>query len=91
LLIEDLEQEFSSSLQVEANPFSAEAVLRRTLRNAQAGSLEELPVHLTARTIEIVYDENETLEAALERIRQEAREAVAAGVSLLILDDASAY
>src|SRR5262245_52491908 len=91
LLIDDLEREFSESLQVETNPFSAGAVLRRTLRNAQIGSREELPTSLVARTIEIVYDENQTLGDALQRITQEARDAVAAGVSLLILDDARGY
>jgi glutamate synthase (NADPH/NADH) large chain len=90
-LVDDLALEFSQSVEAADNPFSAEATLRRTLRNAQVGSLAELPVGLIVRTIEITYDEGETLEQALERIEQEAREAVASGVTLLVLDDSRAY
>src|SRR5262249_35099778 len=91
VLIDDLAQEFSGSLKVESNPFSVEASLRRTVRNAKIGSLDELPVSLVARTIEIVYDENKPLQAAIERIKQEACDAARAGVSLLILDDSRGY
>ncbi len=98
-LIDGLALEFSQSVEAAGNPFSAEATLRRTLRGSQIGSpngwpngwLDELPSGLVARTIEIVYDESETLEQALERLKQEAREAVVSGVTLLILDDSRAY
>jgi glutamate synthase (NADPH) large chain len=90
-LIDDLAREFSESLTAGSNPFSAEAALRRTLRSGHLGTLDEVPAGLLARSIEIVYDESETLRAALERIKQEAREAVSSGVTLLILDDSRAY
>jgi glutamate synthase (NADPH/NADH) large chain len=86
-LIDDLAREFSES--VEANPFSAEASIRRTLRGQHAG--RELPAGLVASTIDIVYDESEMLAEALERVKREAREAVASGATLLILDDSRAY
>ncbi|MBO0721445.1 MAG: alpha-hydroxy-acid oxidizing protein, partial [Blastocatellia bacterium] len=41
--------------------------------------------------IEIVYEESETLVEAIARIKREAREAVASGSTLLILDDSRAY
>ena len=90
-LIDDLVREFSESVETIANPFSAQASLRRTLKGGQTGSIEDLPAGLSARTVEMIYDATETLTEALERIKQEAREAVAAGVSLLILDDSRAY
>lgn len=92
-LIEDITREFAETFQTEANPFSAEARLRQ-LRSGQGGQLPgigETPAGLSARTIEITYDENETLAEALNRIKDEAREAVKSGVSLLILDDSAAY
>jgi glutamate synthase (NADPH) large chain len=91
VLIEDLAREFSEPLQIKSNPFSAEATLRRTLQKTQVGSLEDLPASLVARTIEIVYEESETLAEALERLKQEARSAVSSGVTILILDDSRAY
>ncbi|MGH9840204.1 MAG: glutamate synthase-related protein [Blastocatellia bacterium] len=92
-LVEDIAREFSESLVSSDNPFSAEASLRRSLRAARIGAetLDELPAGLVARTIEITYDESETLGAALERIKREARDAVNSGVTLLILDDSRAY
>jgi glutamate synthase (NADPH/NADH) large chain len=87
-LIEDLAREFS---EVEASPFSAEAALRRSLHSSRFGLLDAVPSGLVARTIEIVYDEGERLEEALERIKQQARAAVSSGVSLLILDDSRAF
>ncbi len=90
-LIEDLAREFSESLPSSSNPFSAEAAIRRTLHSGHLGTLDEVPAGLLARSIEIIYDENETLSAALERIKQEARDAVTSGVTLLILDDSRAY
>ncbi len=90
-LVDDIALEFSESAQIEANPFSAEASLRRALRNSRSGAAGELPAGLVARTIEIAYDEAETLEQALQRIKREAREAVTSGVTLLILDDSRAY
>ena len=65
----------------DANPFSAEAMVRRSLQTA--GALEGMPRGLTARTIEILYQENETLVEALERIKLEARAAVDEGTTLL--------
>ncbi|MBO0800614.1 MAG: hypothetical protein J2P31_17480, partial [Blastocatellia bacterium] len=64
-LIDDLAREFSGS--VEANPFSAEAAIRRSLRGQQG---RELPAGLAASTIEIVYEESETLAEAIARIKQ---------------------
>lgn len=93
-LIDDIAREFSETVGIESNPFSADARLRQ-LRSgqsgAQVGALGEMPVGLVARTIEIVYDETETLAEAIERIKGEARQAVQSGVSLLILDDSAAY
>jgi glutamate synthase (NADPH/NADH) large chain len=85
-LIEDLAREFSESVELSANPFSAEARLKQ-LR----GALGETMTGLVARTIDIAYDEGETLAEALVRVKREAREAVAAGVTLLILDDSRGY
>ncbi|HKX27147.1 MAG TPA: glutamate synthase-related protein, partial [Blastocatellia bacterium] len=94
-LIDDLAREFSESVETTANPFSAEASIRRSLRGAPRGAgfdLDgELPAGLSARTLEIAYEEHETLEVALNRLREEARNAVASGVTLLILDDSAAY
>ncbi len=94
-LIDDLAREFSESFETGGNPFSApfsaEASIRRNLRGSHAGSLDELPSGLVARTIDIVYEESESLSDALERIKQEAREAVESGVTLLLLDDSRAY
>ncbi|MBK9313489.1 MAG: alpha-hydroxy-acid oxidizing protein [Acidobacteria bacterium] len=89
-LVDDIAREFSESVQADANPFSAESRLRK-LRGGHSGTLEELPAGLVARTIEIVCDENETLAEALVRVKQEARDAVSSGVTLLILDDSRAY
>ncbi len=85
-LIDDIAREFSESVELGANPFSAEARLKQ-LR----GALGETMTGLVARTIDITYDESETLTEALERVKREAREAVAAGVTLLILDDSRGY
>ncbi|MGH9835871.1 MAG: glutamate synthase-related protein, partial [Blastocatellia bacterium] len=85
-LIDDIAREFSESVDVSANPFSAEARLKQ-LR----GALGETMTGLVARTIDIAYDEGETLAEALERVKREAREAVAAGVTLLVLDDSRGY
>jgi len=93
LMIDDVAREFSESvesLEIGANPFSAEARLKQ-LRATPASLPGETLTGLTARTIDITYDEGETLSSALERIRQEAREAVSSGVTLLILDDSRAY
>ncbi|NOT59587.1 MAG: glutamate synthase, partial [Acidobacteria bacterium] len=46
---------------------------------------------LTARTIDLTYDDGETLADALERIKQQSREAVASGVTVLILDDSKGF
>lgn len=92
-LIEDLAREFSESvesLEIGANPFSAEARLKQ-LRATHAGVAGETLTGLVVRTIDIAYDESETLSNALERIKQEAREAAGSGVTLLILDDSRAY
>ncbi len=93
-VMEDILREFSESVQTETNPFSAESRLR-SLRGGRPGSLEDpaggLPSGLVARTIDISYDESETLVEALERIKGEAREAVSSGVTLLVLDDSRAY
>jgi glutamate synthase (NADPH/NADH) large chain len=89
-LIDDIAREFSESVEsveIGGNPFSAEARLKQ-LRASLAG---ENLTGLVARTIDITYDEGETLASTLERIRQEAREAVSSGVTLLILDDSRAY
>ena len=88
-LVEDLAREFSESLEV--NPFSPEGTLRRSLRGGRFGTPDKLPTGLRARTIEILYDEGETLASALDRVRRQAREAAAAGVTLLILDDSRAF
>lgn len=92
-VVEDLVREFSESVAAQANPFSAEAAMRRALRTSPGGFQKEgeLPTGLVARTIDITYSESETLEGALTRIKQEAREAAQAGVTLLILDDSRAY
>jgi len=91
-LIEDLAREFSETIDpATAHPFSAEAALRRSLQGSRLGALSPGPVGLVARTIEILYDEGETLAEALARIKQEAREAVASGVTLLVLDDSRAF
>ncbi len=92
-LIEDIAREFSESvesIEIGANPFSAEARLKQ-LRAAQTGVPGETLTGLVVRTIDITYDESETLSGALERIKREAREAVASGVTLLILDDSRGY
>lgn len=93
-LIDDIAREFSETVEMEANPFSADARLKQ-LRGSRPGAYGELPgsvpANLVARTVEITYDENETLADALERIKREAREAVQSGVTLLILDDSTAY
>ncbi|MGH9753518.1 MAG: glutamate synthase-related protein, partial [Blastocatellia bacterium] len=92
-LIDDLAREFAESfesLKTGVNRFSAEARLKQ-LRATRAGLSGETLTGLVARTIDITYDERETLGSALERIRQEVREAVSSGVTLLILDDSRAY
>ncbi|HEY7182487.1 MAG TPA: glutamate synthase-related protein, partial [Blastocatellia bacterium] len=92
-LIDDIAREFSESVEsvdIGANPFSAEARLKQ-LRASHAGLAGETMTGLVARAIDITYDEGETLGSALERIRREAREAVSSGVTLLILDDSRAY
>jgi glutamate synthase (NADPH) large chain len=89
-LINDIAREFSESVEgveIGGNPFSAEA----RLKQLRANLAEESLTGLIARTIDITYDESETLNGALERIRQEAREAVSSGVTLLILDDSRSY
>jgi glutamate synthase (NADPH/NADH) large chain len=89
-LIDDIAREFSESVErveIGGNPFSAEARLKQ-LRASLAG---ETLTGLVVRTIDITYDEGETLSGTLERIRHEAREAVSSGVTLLILDDSRAY
>src|SRR5262249_45964172 len=92
-LIDDVAREFSESvegLEMGANPFSAEALLKR-LRATHAGLSGGGLTGLVACAIDITYDDGETLSGALERIRREAREAVSSGVTLLILDDSRAY
>ncbi|MEP7271837.1 MAG: glutamate synthase-related protein [Acidobacteriota bacterium] len=99
-LIDDLSRVFAESLEgARSNPFSVEASLRRSLQGGRFGAadgfadgfVESMPTGLLSRTIEILYDEEETLSDALDRIRREAREAVASGVTLLILDDSRAF
>src|SRR5262245_55603919 len=90
-LIDDLAREVSESIDAVANPFSAGAVIRRTVHGSHSVGLDHGTSGLHAHSIDLGYHENETLSAALERIKHEAREAVAAGISLLILDDSSAY
>src|SRR5262245_37662255 len=58
-LIDDIAREFSESVELSANPFSAEARLKQ-LR----GALGETMTGLVARTIDIAYDEGETLAEA---------------------------
>ena len=92
-LIDDIAREFSERAEgvgIGANPFSAEARLKQ-LRASHAGLAGETLTGLVARAIDLTYGEDETLSGALERIRREAREAVSAGVTLLILDDSRAY
>ncbi|HEV2666420.1 MAG TPA: glutamate synthase-related protein [Blastocatellia bacterium] len=89
-LIDDIAREFSESvegLKLGSNPFSAES----RLKQLRAGLAGEKLTGLVARTIDITYDEGETLASALERVRLEARDAVSSGVTLLILDDSRAY
>jgi glutamate synthase (NADPH) large chain len=89
-LINDIAREFSESVEsveIGGHPFSAEA----RLKQLRAELAEESLTGLIARAIDITYDESETLNGALERIRQEAREAVSSGATLLILDDSRAY
>ncbi len=90
-LINDLVREFSESAIATGNPFSAEASVRRALRGAQSGGRDQLPAGLIARTLDLAYDEHETLTEALARLKREARTAVSAGVTLLVLDDTRAY
>lgn len=95
MLIDDLVFQFSET-SAEAGAISGEAVkLRRTLGGGSLPGTETLsgaiPSELVARTIEILYDESETITEALERVTREARQAVAAGVTLLILDDSRAF
>src|SRR5262249_25871388 len=88
-LVHDIAREISESgesVEVGANPFSAESRLKQ-LRASSAGVTGPTMTGLVARTIDTGYDESESLASALERIKREAREAVAAGVTLLILDD----
>ncbi len=91
-LVDDIIREFSESVQAGGNPFSAESRLR-SLRGSLPGDepVSGLPSGLVARTIDISYEEDETLLEAIDRIKHEAREAVASGVTLLILDDSRAY
>jgi glutamate synthase (NADPH/NADH) large chain len=92
-LVDDIAREFSESvegLEVGGNPFSAEARLKQ-LRAAGARASGSAMAGLVARTIDIGYEESESLASALERIKREAREAVSSGVTLLILDDSRAY
>ncbi|MBI3428274.1 MAG: alpha-hydroxy-acid oxidizing protein [Acidobacteria bacterium] len=90
-LIDDLAREFSES--VEANPFSAEGSLRRLKQSGGGGisTLDSMPSGLVARTLDLSYDEDDTLEQALARLKQQARAAVAAGVTLLVLDDSEGF
>ncbi len=87
-LMDDLAREFSES--VEVNPFSPEGTLRR-MKSAGVGTLDSIPSGLVARTIDISYDESETLGQALARIKEQARAAVTSGVTMLILDDSEAF
>ena len=89
-LVEDLAREFSQSLGVEASHFTSEARLKQ-LRSQPPGALTEMPVGLRVKTIELIYDQHETLVEALERIGREAIEAARSGANLLILDDSRAY
>src|SRR5262245_21713593 len=92
-LIDDIAREFSESvegLELGANPFSAGARLKQ-LRATHASLSGERLTGLVACPIDITYDEGETLSGALERVKREAREAVASGATLLILDDSRAY
>ncbi|MCI0660664.1 MAG: glutamate synthase-related protein [Acidobacteria bacterium] len=90
-LIDDLAREFSESIDAVANPFSAEAVIRRTVHGSHSIGIDHAASGIHAHSIDLVYHESETLSAALKRIKHEAREAVASGISLLMLDDSSAY
>ena len=99
-LIDDLAREFAESAEgAGSNPFSVEGTLRRSLQAGRVGGgeglpdglIDSMPAGLVARTVEITYSEDETLVEAIERIKREAREAVASGVTLLILDDSRAF
>ncbi len=99
-VIDDVSRVFAESLEgAGTNPFSMEATLRRSLQGTRLGhpdgfpddSIDSMPTSLLARTIEIVYNEDESLVEALERLKQEARDAVASGVTLLLLDDSRAF
>ena len=106
-LIDDIELEFTEGLaEAGSDSFSAEASIRRSLRGALRGQttrgqsgnlpgqldgLQAGPTGLLSRTIEIVYDEVETLAGAIDRIKREAREAVESGVTLIVLDDSRAF
>lgn len=93
-LIDDLAREFSET--VESNPFSAEGSLRRLRQHpggggSSLGPLDSLPTGLIVRTLDLSYNEDETLEQSLTRLKQQAREAVASGVTLLVLDDSAGF
>jgi glutamate synthase (NADPH) large chain len=98
-LIDDIARAFTESLEeARSNPFSVEGTLRRSLKESRVGAsdlpseaFEAMPTGLLAQTIDLVYDDDETLEEALGRIREEARRAVSAGATLLILDDSRAF
>jgi len=101
-LIDDIELEFSvCEAEASIDSFSAEGSIRRSLRQSVRDGLSRsarpdvrpdgLPTGLVSRTIELIYNEDEALSAALERITREAREAVESGVTLIVLDDSRAF
>jgi glutamate synthase (NADPH/NADH) large chain len=95
VLVDDLSRECSPTLG--AAPFSAEQRLKQLLSArggggvAEVGELGDLPVGLQVATIDLVYAEEETLTDALQRVADQAVEAVQEGATLLILDDSRAY
>jgi glutamate synthase (NADPH/NADH) large chain len=93
-LIDDLRREFAPS--IGTGGFAAEERLKqlRTQRPGTpggVGALADLPTGLQVQTIDLTYREETTLAAALDRIVNEAVEAVRAGMTVLVLDDSRAY
>lgn len=96
-LIDDLTREFAPS-RAGASGFSTEQRLKQILTQipgAVAGGpgsiAADLPTGLQVRKIDLTYDEESNLAAALDRIVREAVEAVQDGATVLVLDDSRAY
>lgn len=91
-LIGDLENSFGEIVVSDSNPYSAAQSIRRVVKEAtEKGIANDFAIGLLTKTIDICYNEDETLAEALERIKTEALEFVISGVSVLVLDDSSAY